>query len=293
MESQSLPLSSSDIKTNISLMSVEEFHALSDEEKDNGIILDLGQAQTYYRGHLPGAVHLPVTRIVRQEGYATGLLPTAEQLGSLAQEYDLCCGKTIYIYDDEGGGWAGRMAWILDILAVDKVVYIDGGLRAWMHAGFPLSSQLHEPVAGEKPKELNLMPNLKLEELEQLIGQENGQKNVNIIDARSLGEYKGVRQFAQKAGHIPGAKHYEWTQAIHVESNFSFRELDVLRQELASLFDNMDGPFVVYCQTHHRSGLSYLMCRLLGLKVRAYAGSWSEWGNHPSTPIQETNVQVP
>ncbi|HNP01660.1 MAG TPA: rhodanese-like domain-containing protein [Agitococcus sp.] len=42
---------------------------------------------------------------------------------------------------------------------------------------------------------------------------------------------------------------------------------------------------IVYCQTHHRSGLSYLVGKLLGLNIKAYAGSWSEWGNLRDTPV--------
>ena len=46
-------------------------------------------------------------------------------------------------------------------------------------------------------------------------------------------------------------------------------------------------PIITHCHSHHRSGLSYLAGRLLGWPIRAYAGSWGEWGNHPTTPIAE------
>jgi thiosulfate/3-mercaptopyruvate sulfurtransferase len=32
--------------------------------------------------------------------------------------------------------------------------------------------------------------------------------------------------------------------------------------------------------------LSYMVGRLLGMEIRAYHGSWSEWGNREDTPIE-------
>jgi thiosulfate/3-mercaptopyruvate sulfurtransferase len=46
------------------------------------------------------------------------------------------------------------------------------------------------------------------------------------------------------------------------------------------------GGIITHCQTHHRSGLTYMLGRLLGLDIRAYHGSWSEWGNREDTPIE-------
>ena len=44
---------------------------------------------------------------------------------------------------------------------------------------------------------------------------------------------------------------------------------------------------ITHCQTHHRSGLTYMVARILGFpRIRAYHGSWSEWGNQPDTPIE-------
>jgi thiosulfate/3-mercaptopyruvate sulfurtransferase len=48
-----------------------------------------------------------------------------------------------------------------------------------------------------------------------------------------------------------------------------------------------DKEVVVYCQTHRRSSHIYVVLKSLGFeRVRGYPGSWSEWGNDPSTPIE-------
>lgn len=270
----------------IESISVAAFAEKVDTLRENAVILDLGQAQTYARGHIPGAVHLPITKIVREEGYATGLLPSQSALCALSEEYGLNSNKTVYLYDDEGGGWAGRMAWILDILCVPHIVYIDGGLRAWMRAGYALESERMASCAGPAPTVLNLEPNVELNEMLQLVES----KLVHILDARSAGEYQAVRQYAKRPGRIPRAVHMEWTDCMSVSTDYTLKPLDDLRAMLVSQGISDSKPVVTYCQTHHRSGLNYLVCRLLGLNVRAYAGSWSEWGNHPETPIESDIV---
>jgi len=268
--------------TQMGSISVHAFNALMKDELRQSLVLDVGQAQTYARGHIPGAVHLPVRYMVRQEGYASGLAPTQAQLIKLAQDYGLWDAKIIYVYDDEGGGWAGRMAWLLDILQVKSVVYIDGGVRAWLKAGLPLETVRRSPVSSQTVQSVNWWPNLTLDEVIQGLQTQE----FLFLDARSLGEYTGSRQFAQRAGHIPGALHFEWTRATNQDQGSILRPLNLLASDLEQLGVSQQKVIATYCQTHHRSGLTYLVCRLLGYEVRAYAGSWSEWGNLSHTPIE-------
>ncbi|WP_455219340.1 sulfurtransferase [Kaarinaea lacus] len=44
---------------------------------------------------------------------------------------------------------------------------------------------------------------------------------------------------------------------------------------------------IVYCQTHHRSALTYIALKHLGFSdIKGYPGSWSEWGNSTDTPVE-------
>ena len=56
---------------------------------------------------------------------------------------------------------------------------------------------------------------------------------------------------------------------------------------LTALGITPDKEVITHCQTHHRTGFTYLIAKALGYpRLKAYAGSWSEWGNHPETPIE-------
>lgn len=108
-----------------------------------------------------------------------------------------------------------------------------------------------------------------------------------FLDARSIEEYTGTSKYAQRTGHIPGAKHFEWTNALDADNNYRFLPKEKLQALLNELELTQDKEIIVYCQSHHRSSLSYLMLKYLGYeKVRGYPGSWSEWGNRTDTPIE-------
>jgi len=260
---------------------VELKHKLDSEQSP--VLLDLSQVQTYTRGHIDGALHLPVQKIVRPEGYAAGLAPRASQLQALASAYGLFSKQPIVVYDDEGGGWAGRAIWILDILGLNNLAYLDGGLRAWMHAGLPLTSVIAAPKPLSVPEPLNFNSWATIDHAALSAALESD--TLFILDGRSLAEYQGLRRFAKRSGHIPSAVHYEWTQVLASQASFQLRPLHEVMSDWYALGYQDGQTIVVYCQTHHRSGLLYLAARALGLPVRAYAGSWSEWGNLEDAPI--------
>jgi thiosulfate/3-mercaptopyruvate sulfurtransferase len=55
---------------------------------------------------------------------------------------------------------------------------------------------------------------------------------------------------------------------------------------LSKIGINPGNEIITHCQTHHRSGLTYLAAKALGYKVKGYHGSWGEWGNLYDTPVE-------
>src|SRR5690606_7739948 len=102
-----------------------------------------------------------------------------------------------------------------------------------------------------------------------------------IWDARSPEEYRGERSGAQKAGHIPGAINCEWTQLMDHQNGLRIRP--DAEDYLAPKGLTRDKHIVTHCQSHHRSGFTYLVGKTLGFNIKGYHGSWAEWGNHPDT----------
>jgi len=106
-----------------------------------------------------------------------------------------------------------------------------------------------------------------------------------IWDARSEAEYMGQRSGSRRAGHIPGAVNLDWVALMDPQRHLRLRE--DCAGLLAAHGITADKRVITHCQTHHRSGLTYLAARLLNFpEIQAYHGSWSEWGNRDDTPVE-------
>ncbi|EKF75954.1 thiosulfate sulfurtransferase [Alcanivorax hongdengensis A-11-3] len=255
-------------------------------DDDNLLIIDLSKPAIYVQAHVPGAIHLDFKRLQTGAQPAPGMIPDDDTLGDLFTALGLTEDTHVVAYDDEGGGWAGRLLWTLDAIGHRKYSYLNGGIHAWLAEGQPTSSESTEPRPGDY--EVSGHDPLTEVDMDYLLAHYQDDDLV-LWDSRSEEEFAGVRAFAQKAGHIPGARHYEWTEPMDKQNNLRLRPLDDIRQELEARGITPDKEVICHCQSHHRSSFSWLVAKILGYpRVRGYAGSWAEWGNHPDTPVEKS-----
>ena len=91
------------------------------------IVVDLSSAARYEAGHIPGARFVEPKRTQLGLPPAPGLLPTQAALEALFGELGHTPDAVYVVYDDEGGGWAGRFIWLLDVIGHRAYHYLDGG----------------------------------------------------------------------------------------------------------------------------------------------------------------------
>ncbi len=257
----------------------EELESLT--QNSELLLVAVCSAQVFNTHHIPNSVLIEPAELVSGEKPATGKIPDAERLARLFSRIGLTENTHVIAYDDEGGGWAGRLIWTLDVICHKHSYYLNGGLVAWIKGGFPLSQNTPEPQPGQYQVDIDRQQIVSLAEVTEQI--ENPQSI--IWDARAAQEYVGEKVTAQRNGHIPGAVNLDWLDLMDRENDLRLKPLEDIRRQLQSLGIDSNKEVITHCHTHHRSGLTYLVGKALGLNIRAYDGSWSEWGNHPGTSI--------
>jgi thiosulfate/3-mercaptopyruvate sulfurtransferase len=137
--------------------------------------------------------------------------------------------KTVVFYADTSDTRAARGFWFLEYFGHTDVHVLDGGLRAWREAGYPVTTAAK--LAKQAFFEAKLQP--------QTLGTYRdirdrlGKSDVTILDVRSAGEYRGTSVRAGRGGTIPGAVHLEWVH--NVDDKGRFKPAAELRQQYEAL----------------------------------------------------------
>lgn len=247
------------------------------------LVVDLSKPEHYARGHLPGAVHLEYAALVAARAPVGGLLPEPERLAAVLGGIGIGEDVEVVACDDEGGGRAGRLIWTLHALGHRRAALLDGGIQGWAGAGLELEAEPRRAA----PRAFVPRPDpAVVADCDYILGR-LGAPDFVTLDTRSAGEYRGEDRRAARGGHIPGAIHFDWVEALDREHHLRLRPLEGLRERLAAAGVLPEREVVVYCQTHHRSSHTYVLLRHLGYpRVRGYPGAWSDWGNREDTPVE-------
>ena len=275
--------------SDVDVISCERLQTLLTNPSDRLRLIQVTDAAAYQQAHLPDAMLIEPSELIAGTRPAVGKLPSLARLEALFGKLGYQSQDEFVVYDDEGGGWAGRFAWTLDVIGHRRWHYLDGGLQAWVESGGPLETGPPVYPATTTP-ELHIDPT-PIAELEDVLAAIDDPNRL-IWDARSREEFLGLRSTAARAGHIPGAQHLDWM--LLKDAQREMRLTENLEELLAEHGIDRKCGIITHCHTHHRSGLSYMIGRLLGFQdIRAYHGSWSEWGNRDDTPISTSATDAP
>lgn len=241
----------------------------------------------YIEGHIPSAsfVHLDHQLAAPRTGTnGRHPWPGREAVFDLLESLGLTDERQLVVYDTQGNQMAVRLWALARWVGHDAVAVLDGDMRAWRAAGYPLS-QDPSPVRPRGSLSRNRPSLLGMVDADALMRNLQGGEEV-VVDARAPDRYSGaIEQIDKVAGHIPGAIDRFYGRNLRPDGRF--KPAEVLHEEFIGLLGQTPPEHVIHqCGSGVTACHNILAMEHAGLHgSRLYPGSWSEWIADPSRPV--------
>lgn len=237
--------------------------------------------EEYLSGHIPFAVYVDLPTELAGPGEPSDgrhPLPAIADLQQAARRWGIRAGDRVVAYDANGNRAAARAWWLLRWAGFEDVRLLDGDLAAWIDAGGELDAEDVHPTPGDIDLATGAVGVIALDEV--LAFARDGL----LLDARAGERYRGETEpIDPVAGHVPGAVSAPTDANLDVGGHF----LDA--RELRARFEAFgaaDGkPVGVYCGSGVTAAHEIAALAIAGFEARLFAGSWSQWSNHPALPV--------
>ena len=249
-------------------------------------LIDMSDDTQYQRFHIPGATHLPYAAINVRTKKGVSLSVGQNQIIKILGLLGIESKHHVVIYDDMGGLHASRLFWELEKIGHKNISLVNGGLVKWILAGKKVTADSQNVKTVQYNAEVK-SGRKNIAVVEDILNNDFNNKNI-LLDVRSKEEYAGHPRYP-RSGHIPGAKSWEWLQAVNFDNAFKMHNKTTIKKQLQQIgVNNSDTPITLYCQSAHRASHSYFTLRQLGFKqVKIYDGSMSEYSKIKSAPLKK------
>jgi len=253
--------------------------------------VDYDPKLAYEQGHIPGALLIDWRKDMNKPDVRD--IIDARQFEELMSRLGISNDTHVVLYGDYNNWFATFAFWVFEIYGHQKVQLLNGGRKKWIDSGGELTKEIPsvKPATYKVPKE-NYENRVFLQDL---LKMKVANPNLVLVDVRSPAEFTGEitappeypNEHAQRGGHIPGAINIPWGQAIREDG--TFKSAEELKQLYTSKGVSPDKEVITYCRIGERASVTWFVLKhLLGYRnVKVYDGSWTEWGNLVSFPIEK------
>ena len=237
-------------------------------------VVDVRRAEDYQKEHIPGAVSLPLARVLEND--------QPEKIVSFLEELGISDNTPVVVYDDTFGALAARVAWSFQYVGHDNTALLEMTFKQWKEIG--LETEKQERTFPRAKHSLNIRKDIYVDvsyvEAAATTTTSNNNNNNNtstnskpnntlLVDSRERLNYL--------TEHIPGARNIPYTM-VGSEENI-LRKAEELKRLIENRGITSDSEIITYCgSVGTLSGLTYYALKLAGFKnVKLYPKSFKEW----------------
>jgi thiosulfate/3-mercaptopyruvate sulfurtransferase len=248
--------------------------------------------EAYEASHAPGAIGFNWETELQDQ--TTRDVLTKEDFEDLLGSHGISEDSTVVLYGDNSNWFAAYTYWQFKYYGHEDVKLLDGGRDYWLDNDYPTTDEVPEFSAvdytASGPRE---SIRAYREDVENAI-----ERDLPLVDVRSPEEFTGeilappgLQETAQRGGHIPGARNISWAAVTNDDG--TFKSYDDLQELYGEHGIDGESTTVAYCRIGERSSVAWFaLHELLGYDDAVnYDGSWTEWGNLVSAPIETGEVE--
>src|SRR5262249_738699 len=165
-------------------------------------------------GHIPGAVYAHVDNDLSAEKNGTNgrhPLPDVQTFAATLGRLGIDASTQVVVYDQDSGGFASRLWWMLRWLAHEPLSLLNGGFAKWTAERRPT----RPGVEVRSRKAFIPHPQPQMVATAADVAQMVGSQDWRLIDARAPERFRGeVEPVDRVAGRIPGAVNVPFLENI-------------------------------------------------------------------------------
>lgn len=201
-------------------------------------------------------------------------LPSEEQFQEECQKLGINASSTIVVFDNLGVYTSPRVWWMFKVMGHKEVYVLDGGLPAWITAGFETEvPSSYSGDAGDFTAKLN--PEYVIS-YEQIVANST-ECTFEIVDARSSGRFNGTAPEPRtnlQSGSIPNSVNIPYQEVLE---GGKFKSPEALKKIFAEQ-SSADKELVFSCGSGLTACIVLLASEIAGNpQYKVFDGSWTEW----------------